>query len=386
MTAIPSGPPDSARDADRVRPLRVRARCRRECRADCRPAGRPCPSSSGSSAGSAAVTSASTSWTRVPAALRAAYRSAAGESSTAMTVASGAVPGQRHRKRRRCRCTGRRSPNHADWQRRSCPPLQHRLRLRAWDELTRARRSIQRAERRQAGQVLQGCAGRGPAPVRGSASEIVGGVQPVPAGRAPRRRRGRPAVRRPPGRCRCPRRRDLAAERISSWSRIVRPAGARTACPLRPASSSASRSPSSTWSRLCALKLMRWSAIRFSGKLYVRIRSLRSTVRIWLAGRPTRRPGPDPQPAPAARGQHLHRTGLVLQLGPFVLTGHHHSGRQMGDAHRAVGGVHTLAAFARGPVDVDAQIGLVDLNPRPLRAPDRPARRRPRCAPGPGIR
>ena len=33
------------------------------------------------------------------------------------------------------------------------------------------------------------------------------------------------------------------------------------------ASSSASMSPSSTWSRLCALKLMRWSAIRFSGKL-----------------------------------------------------------------------------------------------------------------------
>src|SRR6476620_11165754 len=33
------------------------------------------------------------------------------------------------------------------------------------------------------------------------------------------------------------------------------------------ASKSASRSPSRTWSRLCALKLIRWSAIRFSGKL-----------------------------------------------------------------------------------------------------------------------
>lgn len=40
-----------------------------------------------------------------------------------------------------------------------------------------------------------------------------------------------------------------------------------------------SSSPSSTWSKLYALKPTRWSEMRFSGKLYVRMRSERSTVR-----------------------------------------------------------------------------------------------------------
>ena len=34
----------------------------------------------------------------------------------------------------------------------------------------------------------------------------------------------------------------------------------------------------------------------------------------------------------------------------------------MGDAHRGVGGVDALATLARRPVDVDAKVGLVDLD------------------------
>jgi len=49
-----------------------------------------------------------------------------------------------------------------------------------------------------------------------------------------------------------------------SAARVVAPRPASTQ-----ASMTASRSPSSTWSRLCALNPTRWSLMRFSGKLYV---------------------------------------------------------------------------------------------------------------------
>ena len=63
-----------------------------------------------------------------------------------------------------------------------------------------------------------------------------------------------------------------------------------------------------------------------------------------------------------ARGEHLHRAGLVLQLRPLVLAGDDDAGGQVGDAHRGVGGVDALTALARRPVDVDAQIRFVDLD------------------------
>src|SRR5690242_11721166 len=40
-----------------------------------------------------------------------------------------------------------------------------------------------------------------------------------------------------------------------------------------------------------------------------------------------------------ARAQHLHRLDLVLQLALLILALHHQTGRQVRDAHRAVGGV-----------------------------------------------
>ena len=60
--------------------------------------------------------------------------------------------------------------------------------------------------------------------------------------------------------------------------------------------------------------------------------------------------------------EHLHRARLVLQLGALVLARHDDAGGQVRDAHRRVGGVHALAALARRPVDVDAEVGLVDLD------------------------
>src|SRR5262249_40350271 len=42
------------------------------------------------------------------------------------------------------------------------------------------------------------------------------------------------------------------------------------------ASVKSSRSPSTIWSSLCSVSLIRWSVTRFSGKLYVRIFSARS--------------------------------------------------------------------------------------------------------------
>ena len=56
------------------------------------------------------------------------------------------------------------------------------------------------------------------------------------------------------------------------------------------------------------------------------------------------------------------RLGLVLVLRLLVLLLHHDAGRQVRDAHRAVGRVDRLAAGARGAEDVDAQVLVVDLD------------------------
>ena len=93
------------------------------------------------------------------------------------------------------------------------------------------------------------------------------------------------------------------------------------------------------------------------------MRSLRSTVRIWLARSAEASAcacssASDLQPG----RQHLHCAGLVLQLRALVLAGDDDPGRQVGEADRRIGGIHALAALARRPVNVDAQIGFVDLD------------------------
>ena len=65
-------------------------------------------------------------------------------------------------------------------------------------------------------------------------------------------------------------------------------------------------------------------------------------------------------PVEEARPQHLHRLRLVLQLGLLVLLLHHEAGGDVGDAHRAVGGVHALAAGTGRAEDVDLEVVGVD--------------------------
>src|SRR5690606_25391339 len=60
--------------------------------------------------------------------------------------------------------------------------------------------------------------------------------------------------------------------------------------------------------------------------------------------------------------EHLHRLVLVAMLRPVVLALHDHAGRKVRDAHRGFGPVHVLAARARGAIDVDAQVGRIDLD------------------------
>ena len=103
--------------------------------------------------------------------------------------------------------------------------------------------------------------------------------------------------------------------------------------------------------------------MRFSGKLYVRIFSERSTVRTWLRRasdglllRLLLRRGEQPG------AQDTHRLLLVLELALLVLAGGDDSGRQVRDAHGGVGGVDGLAAGPGGAVDVDPQVVRVDLD------------------------
>src|SRR5262249_37436418 len=62
------------------------------------------------------------------------------------------------------------------------------------------------------------------------------------------------------------------------------------------------------------------------------------------------------------RLQHAHAFGAVAVLRAIVLALHHDPGREVGDAHRRLGLVDVLAARARGAVDVDAQVGRVDVD------------------------
>jgi len=57
----------------------------------------------------------------------------------------------------------------------------------------------------------------------------------------------------------------------------------------------------------------------------------------------------------------LHRLATVLVLA-LLRGGHHHAGRDVGDADRRVGLVDVLAARARRAIGIDAQIGVVDLD------------------------
>ena len=66
------------------------------------------------------------------------------------------------------------------------------------------------------------------------------------------------------------------------------------------------------------------------------------------------------------RAQHVPGGGAVLVLRAFVLAGDHNAGRDMGDAHGAVGGVDVLAAGAGRAIGVDAAVALVDLDVDPV--------------------
>ncbi len=65
--------------------------------------------------------------------------------------------------------------------------------------------------------------------------------------------------------------------------------------------------------------------------------------------------------------QDLHRLGTVLVLRALLLHRHHDAGRDVRDAHGAVGLVDMLAAGAGRAIGVDPQIPLVDLDVHLLR-------------------
>ena len=58
----------------------------------------------------------------------------------------------------------------------------------------------------------------------------------------------------------------------------------------------------------------------------------------------------------------VHGGGLVLDLGALVLADDDDAGGRVGEADGGVGGVDALAAFAGGAVNVDADIGFVELD------------------------
>src|SRR6185312_15389379 len=60
--------------------------------------------------------------------------------------------------------------------------------------------------------------------------------------------------------------------------------------------------------------------------------------------------------------EHGHRAGPVLDLAALVLAGHHDPGGQVGDPDRRVGGVDALAAGTAGPVHVDPQFVVRDVD------------------------
>src|SRR5438046_1137610 len=74
--------------------------------------------------------------------------------------------------------------------------------------------------------------------------------------------------------------------------------------------------------------------------------------RLLLRHHPVQQPGPED----------LERLDLVLQLRLLVLAFHFEAGRQVRDAHRAVGRVDALPAGAAGAEHVDAQVLVIDLD------------------------
>src|SRR5690349_15198764 len=51
-------------------------------------------------------------------------------------------------------------------------------------------------------------------------------------------------------------------------------------------------------------------------------------------------------PVEQSGSKHFHRLELVLKLRLLILLAHHDAGGKVGDPHRAVGGIHALAARA----------------------------------------
>src|SRR5215207_6542395 len=62
------------------------------------------------------------------------------------------------------------------------------------------------------------------------------------------------------------------------------------------------------------------------------------------------------------RPQDAHRDLAVLVLAPLVLALHHEAGREVRDPDRRVGLVYVLPASPRGPVRIDLQVLLVNLD------------------------
>ena len=62
------------------------------------------------------------------------------------------------------------------------------------------------------------------------------------------------------------------------------------------------------------------------------------------------------------RAQDLHRLGAVLVLGFLVLLADHDAGRDMGDPHCRVSGVHRLPPGARSTEHIDPKIALLNID------------------------
>ena len=102
---------------------------------------------------------------------------------------------------------------------------------------------------------------------------------------------------------------------------------------------------------------------RLCGKLYVRIRSLRSPVptcvlRVSASLGLFFLPVFVQQP----RTQYPHRFFPVFYLRFFVLTRHDDPGRDVGNPHRRLGRVHALPSRSAGAKRVNAQVLLVNVH------------------------
>ena len=164
----------------------------------------------------------------------------AAESSTAMHGRVGPVPWPARPPARRYPCTGRRSTDPSRCCNRCGRPLQQRLGLRPRDEHARPDVQRQRAERRGAGQVLQ----RHPLRPGGdqflvAAEEVVGrGVEKASRPRSTPATWAASQFGVDSARSRYPPRPAMPSRlrwRHATPVRAITPAGAGSACPLRPA-------------------------------------------------------------------------------------------------------------------------------------------------------